>query len=179
MRRTSIVALLALLVLGVTASVAVASSVHLKGGNPSFNDEGLTLNAAGELAGLGNGDLLVELTADANVDATCTNPSGKSQPPGQNPAPISVTGVQPIPEDEIKNGNTPFNVTTTGPVTPIPDAPDCPNRKWTEDINDLAFTSAKIRVFQAGALVLTVDCAFSSPTANGLVPAANVSCTQS
>jgi hypothetical protein len=85
-------------------------------------------------------------------------------------------GVQPIPAAEVKNGNTPFNVTTELPVTPIPRAPDCPNRRWTEDINDLAFTSANIRVLQARALVLTVEYTFSSPTADGQVPAANVSC---
>jgi hypothetical protein len=90
-----------------------------------------------------------------------------------------VTGVDEIPETEIKNGNTPFDVTTTEPVTPIPDAPDCPNPQWTEDINDLAFTSAKIEVFQAMVLVLTVDCTFSPPTSNGLVPGGNASCTQS
>lgn len=182
MRRMSIVVLWALLALGLTASIAAAASVHLKGGpraEPSFTDGGLTLNATGELAGLGGGNVLVELTATANVDATCTNPAGQTQPPGQNPAPISVTGVDPIPAEEIKNGNTPFDVTTDEPVTPIAGAPDCPNPQWTEDINDLAFTGATIRVFQAGALVLTVTCTFSSPTANGPVPAANVSCTQS
>ena len=72
-----------------------------------------------------------------------------------------MSGVDEIPETEIKNGNTPFDVTTTGPVTPIPDAPDCPNTQWREDINDLAFTGAKIEVLQAGVLVLTVDCTFS------------------
>jgi hypothetical protein len=104
--------------------------------------------------------LRVELTAQANVDATCTNPAGQTQPPGQNPAPISVSCVDEIPETEIKNGNTPFDVTTTGPETPIPGAPDCPTPQWTEDINDLEFTSARIQVFQAGVLVLTVDCTF-------------------
>jgi hypothetical protein len=33
-----------------------------------------------------------------------------------------------------------------------------PHPNWTETIQDLLFTSATIRVFQAGALVLTVDC---------------------
>ena len=183
MRRTAIAALMALLALGMTASIAAASSVHLKGGSraePSFTDGGLTLNAAGELAGLGGGDVPVELTAQANVDATCTNPgSGGTQPPGQNPAPISVSGVDEIPETEIKNGNTPFDVTTTGPVTPIPGAPDCPNTQWTEDINDLAFTSARIEVFQAGVLVLTVNCTISPPTSDGPVPDSSVTCTQS
>ena len=180
-RMTVAAALAAALVLGLATS-AGAASVHLKGGrnaSPSFTDQGLTLNAAGELAGLGNGDVLVTLDARANVAATCTNPSGKNEPPGQNPAPISVTGSVAIPQDEIKNGNTPFSVTTQPPVTPIPGAPDCPNPNWTEAIVDLAFTSATITVEQPeGTVVLVVSCTFGSPTANGLVPRGNVSCTQ-
>lgn len=168
---------MAVLVLGLKASLTVASTVRLKGGDPSFTDGGLTLNARGEITGLGNGDLVVAMAAEADVDATCTNRAGATLPPGQNPAPISVTGVDPIPAEELENGTTPFDVTTDEPVTPIAGAPDCPDRGWTESINDLLFTSATITVFQAGALVLTVECRFSSPTANGPVPAANVNCT--
>jgi hypothetical protein len=184
MRRT-IIALLALFLIGaITASGALASSVHLKGGKnaePTFTDGGLTLNAAGELSGLGNADVLVTLTARANATATCTNPgSGVHQPPGQNPAPVTVSGSQAIPKSEIKNGNTPFNVTTTGPVTPIPGAPGCPNSMWIEDITDLSFTSAVITVQQPpGTTVLTVSCTFSPATSNGLVPGNTVSCTSS
>jgi hypothetical protein len=170
-------------VLLVNAS-ASASSVHLKGGKnaePAFTDNVLTLSASGALAGLGNGDVLVTLAATADVTATCANPgAGANEPPGQNPAPITVTGSQAIPEDEIKNGTTPFSVITTAPVTPIVGAPDCPNPQWTEAITDLAFTSATVTVEQpAGTLVLTVSCTFSSPTANGSVPGGNVTCTQS
>lgn len=32
---------------------------------------------------------------------------------GQNPAPITVTGTEVIPESELKNGTTPFDVATT------------------------------------------------------------------
>ena len=45
-----------------------------------------------------------------------------------------LTGSQAIPEDEIKNGTTPFSVMTVAPETPIAGAPDCPNPQWTEDI---------------------------------------------
>jgi hypothetical protein len=165
--------------ISITALVAFAASVHLKppNRNPTFTDNGLTLEASGELAGLGNGDVLVILSATANVTATCTNPSGANQPPGQNPAPITVTGAEPIPESEIKNGTTPFDVETDEPVTPIPGAPDCPNPNWTENIEDLAFTSATITVQQPpGTTVLTVSCTFSEPTDDGPVPNANVSC---
>jgi hypothetical protein len=67
-------------------------SVHLKGGanaEPSFVDKGLALNVAGSLAGLGNEDLLVTLSATAAATSTCTNQGG-NQAPGQNPAEVTV-----------------------------------------------------------------------------------------
>jgi hypothetical protein len=183
MRKPLVAVMVALTATALLTATANASSVHLKGGksaSPGFTDNGLTLSGNGALSGLGNGDVLVTLNATADVTSTCTNPSGANQPPGHNPAPITVTGSQAIPAGEIKNGTTPFGVTTTPPATPIAGAPDCPNPNWTEAITDLAFTSATITVEQpAGTLVLTVSCTFSSPTSNGSVPGGNVTCTQS
>jgi hypothetical protein len=169
---------------GITAAAAVGASVHLKGGahaTPSFTDNGLTLSAAGSLAGLGNGDVLVTLSATGQPTATCGNPGTKTtQAPGQNPAEVTLTGTEAIPASEIKNGNVEFNVVTDPPESPISGAPDCPNSSWTEIITDVAFTSAIITVEQPpGTVVLTVTCTFSSPTSNGSVPEANVSCVQS
>ena len=129
MKRYLLLALSVLVVFGLTATAALASNVHLKPPNsaPSFTDNGLTLTASGALAGLGNGDVLVTLTAQADVTSTCTNPAGATQPPGQNPAPISVSGSEAIPAGEIKNGTTPFSVVTAAPATPIAGAPDRPN----------------------------------------------------
>jgi hypothetical protein len=91
-----------------------------------------------------------------------------------------VAGGVAIPQDEIKNGNTPFAVVTEPPVTPIAGAPDCPNPNWTEDIVDLQFTSAVIVVEQPpGTEVLTVTCTISPPSSNGPIPGGNVSCTSS
>jgi len=158
------------------------ASVHLKGGansEPSFIDNGLSLRSSGALSGLGNENLVVTLSATANVTATCRN-NGGNLPPGQNPAPITVTGSQSIPASEIKNGNVSFSVATAQPTTPIPGAPDCPNPNWSEDILDLAFTSATITVEQpAGTVVLTVSCSLSGPTTNGPVSKQSVVCTDS
>lgn len=162
-----------------TSTIALASNVHLKNNAyPTFTDNGLTLTASGALAGLGNGDVLVTLSATANATATCTNPSGKNQPPGQNPAPVSVSGTEAIPASEVKNGTTKFSVTTQPPKTPIPGAPDCPNSKWTETITDLSFTGATLTVQQGSppATELTVSCTFSPPTTDGTVPKSDVTC---
>jgi len=161
-------------------TAAYAQNVHFKppNRNPSFVDNGLTLTAVGNLAGLGNEDLAVTLTATGSPTATCANPSGANQPAGHNPAQVELTGTQAIPADEIKNGNVSFNVTTNPPVTPIPGAPECPNPNWTETITDVAFTSAIITVEQpVGTTVLAVSCTFTPATANGGVPTGNVRCT--
>jgi hypothetical protein len=172
-------------------AAAIAANAHLRNNvrpNPAFTDNGLTLTANAAYAGLGNFDTLQTLDATANPTATCTNPAGATQPPGQNPAPVNVTGSTAVPAGDIKNGNVDISTTTNPPVTPISGAPDCPNPMWTEDITDMAFTSATIKLFQdsnennvfeAGELVLTVSCTFNPPTNNGPVPANTYTCTVS
>jgi hypothetical protein len=173
-----------LVVLALALTTVSAASVHLKGGKnaePWFTDKGLTLLAEGELAGLGYENVWIEINALANPTATCTN-NGGNQAPGQNPAQVAVTGgVMIEPEDFTKNGNVYFFVETEPPYSPfgiVPNAPDCPNPNWTEQITDLAFTSAVITVEQpVGTLVLTVSCTFEYPTMDGAVSKAMVTCT--
>jgi hypothetical protein len=171
MRRVLVVAVLLL------ATPALAASVHFKQQKePSFVDGGLVLSAAGAIAGLGGGDVVISLTAQALTVSTCTNQGG-NQAPGQNPAPTTVAGSVPIPASEIKNGNLAFSVTVEPPTTPIPGAPGCPNPNWTESIDDLAFTSATVSVEQPpGTVVLTTTCTIAPPSVDGPVPANTVSC---
>ena len=163
------------------ATLASAANVHLKGGKkaePTFYDDGLILSVSGALSGLGNGDVLITLEARGMPTATCTNQGG-NQAPGQNPAEVVLTGTTSIPEEEIKNGNTPFYAETLGPVTPVIGAPDCPNPNWTEDIVDVAFTSATITVEQpAGTVVLFVACSIFPASSDGQISSRYVDCVQ-
>ncbi len=183
MKRMTLSTALTLAIVLAFGASAYAQNVHLKPphANPSFVDGGLVLTASASLAGLSGANLVIALNATANATATCTNPGGSAnQPPGQNPAPVSVSGVLPVSGDQIKNGNLSFTLMTGGPQTPIPGAPGCPNSSWTEDITDLAFTSATITVFQPNPpgtnQVFTVTCSFSPATTNGNVPDSSVSC---
>ena len=174
--------ILSIFVLSIIASSTYAASVHLKGGKraePTATDSGLVLLITGALSGLGNGDVLITLDVLGNPLASCINPgSGEHRPPGQNPAELALTGVTSIPEEEIKNGNTPFSVATIPPVTPIPGAPDCPNPRWREVIEDIAFTAATITVEQPeGFTVLTVSCTIDPPSSDGKIDRGDVSCT--
>src|SRR5215204_3132326 len=103
-------------------AAASAQNPHLRNNvrpNPAFFDNGLTLTATVAYAGLGNFDTLQTLDATANPTATCTNPAGATQPPGQNPAEADVSGSTAVPAGDIKNGNVTIATVTIAPTSPI------------------------------------------------------------
>ena len=169
---------LTLLTASLMAASVLAASVHFKQNrNPTLIDNGLSISATGSLAGLGEGDVVVTLSATGTISATCTNLSGANQPPGQVPQPVTLSGSVAIPDEQFKNGNVGFSVTTTPPAANIPGAPDCPNANWTETITDIQFTSVTLTVQQAGQTVLTTTCT-TAATTGGVVPTSAVNCTR-
>jgi hypothetical protein len=140
LRRIGIIAVLGLIVAALTAVPALAANPHFIG-QPTFTDNGRTLTASGSLAGLGNQNIDVVVTATGTATVTCTNPAGNVAP-GQTFT-TTVTGSDT--DIQVKNGRAFFSATTAEPVAP---AGSCPNPKWSAAVGDVTFTSATITVFQ-------------------------------
>jgi hypothetical protein len=149
MKRIFTIAALALSALLLMATAASAASPHFKRGSPTFVDNGLTLTASGDIAGLGNGDVRIVVLASGTPTAGCVNPgTGEHRPGGQQPAAV-VSGTQDIAGNEIKNGVLHFSVTTLPPTAPTSaKAAGCPNDKWTVVIDDVSFTNRTLCVYQ-------------------------------
>ena len=146
MRRILTAVVFTLIALSVGTS-ALAAAPHFKGkSGPTPFDQGTTLNVTGTLVGLGQQGGTIELIAQGSVIVSCTNPSGKNQPPGQQPAPTTLGSGQVPIEGVTKSGNYTFNLTTLAPATPT----GACHEKWTTTVEDVVFTSYTIVVTQGG-----------------------------
>lgn len=128
--------------------VVVFQSVHFVRG-PVAVDAGTTLVVSGKLAGLGEGDVTILISAPGVADVECTNPGGNVAP-GQDTT-FEATGSQTFPSP--KNGNLVFSVPTVEPSIP---SSACPNSQWSAEALDVAFgAGGVIQVVQGGQTVLT------------------------
>jgi hypothetical protein len=153
LRKFGIIAVLSLLVTAVAAVPALAQNPHfLPNRGPTAVDEGLTLNATGTLFGLGNEGGTIQLVAQGAIQVACVNPSGQQEPPGQQPAPTTLTSpvVQINPEDVTRSGQFQFDLDTTAPTLAQVPAGTCKTTPgWTTRITDVVFTSYSIVVVDA------------------------------
>jgi hypothetical protein len=145
--------LVTLFVGAIAVPVIYAASVHFKGGNPTFSDQGTTLKTCFSLASLGNGDVTITVTTTGSATTLCTNQGGNTAP-GQNKTPVKPSGQTTIPSTEIKNGNLSACVTTTPPPAPTASQAGCPNSNWSTSLTDVEFTTATVTVVQGGKTVL-------------------------
>ncbi len=165
-RRILVVALAALGTALFVAPTATAQGEHFtKRGVPVCTDIGTQLRCTGELAGLGNEDLEIVLSADALVQANCVNPGG-NESPGQNKV-LRQVSAPPlvIPGSAIKNGRARFTVTTNPVQAPTAREAGCPNPNWSTRVVAVTFSNVVLRISQGGELLFT--CTAASIPENG------------
>jgi len=153
MARKMPLALLLAVALTVVAVPALAANPHFVVG-PTFTDNGTSLSASGSIAGLGNKDVTIVLSATGTASITCTNKGGNVAP-GQSK---TVTTTGSVSNLRPENGRVNFTVTTApatlGSGQGNQKYQGCPNGNWTPTITDVEFTSATLSVYQGGRLVL-------------------------
>jgi hypothetical protein len=164
-RRILIVAVLALgTALFVAPTVSAQGEHFTKRGVPVCTDIGTQLRCTGELAGLGNEDLEIVLSADALVQANCVNPGG-NEAPGQNKVLREASGSVTIPGSAIKNGRARFTVTTDPVQAPTAEEAGCPNPNWSTRVVAVTFSNVVLTISQGGELLFT--CSAASIPENG------------
>jgi hypothetical protein len=183
MRRISIV-LVVVITAALTTTAAFGASVHFKkGGTPTCTITGsgtstISTTCTGNVAGLGGGDIVIDVTTSGSAVYQCQNPSTKNTPRGQNKVLVGPsTTPTMISGDQVKNGNLLF---TTEPAdlsadpTVSSSVAGCPGASWTGVNPQLTLTDITLDFFQPeGTLVFS--CSASDP--NGLSGKVTLACT--
>ena len=161
-RLLTTLAAVAVALLLVVPTVAGASPHFKHGGEPvcdvTISGSSATTTCSGELAGLGNEDLVIVSTVSGFALYTCENRGGQ-QAPGQNKVlegPSTVPTI--IPSGEIKNGTVAFTTnpnTLTAAPTVSGAAAGCPNANWTGVDPTLSITAITLTISQGGVLLFT------------------------
>jgi hypothetical protein len=176
--RHKILAIIAVLLLAlVPLSAALAESPHFThGGEPvcTVTNSGASSSTVctAELAGLGNQDLVINVTVSGSAVYQCRNQGGNIAP-GQNKVLVGpATAPTTIPASAIKNGRVQFTTDAavlTAPSTVSGEAAGCPNPNWTGVNPTLTTTNITMTISQGGVLLFTYQA--SNPQGlSGTVP---------
>jgi hypothetical protein len=150
LRRTFVLLPVLLVLVGVTAAVALADNPQFNRG-PNYSATTTALTASGKATGLGNSPTQAFLTAD-EIDVTfqCQN-HGQNFAPGHPATSTGVTG--PVEDIAPHNGQITFSVSLPAPV---PSAADfCPNKNWTVVISHVDYLGVVLHIQQNGTDILT------------------------
>ena len=166
-RGLAVLAVLATLMLFTAVSASAASPHFKKGGTPTCTITGSgssqTVVCGAALAGLGNGDLTVNVTVEGFAVYQCQNKGGNIAP-GQNKVLVGPQTVPTtIPTAQVKNGTVKFttdpNTLTAAPTVSGAEA-GCANPNWTGVNPTLTITGISMTIAQAGNTLFT--CASAS-----------------
>jgi hypothetical protein len=133
-----------------------------------------SVTCTGELAGLGNADLVLNLSVSGFALYQCENKGGNIAP-GQNRVLVGPsTSTTTIPASAIKNGRTTFTTNPavlTAPLTVSAAVAGCPNANWVGVNPVVTVTSITLTISQTELLF---TCTASDP--NGLTGTVTLSC---
>lgn len=133
-----------------------------------------TVTCTGELAGLGNEDLVLDLSVSGFALYQCQNQGGNTAP-GQNRVLVGPAVSQTtIPAAAIKNGRTKFTTNPailTAPATVSAEVAGCPNNNWIGVNPQVTVTNIELLISQSELLF---TCTASDP--NGLTGDVTLTC---
>jgi hypothetical protein len=145
--RLVFVLLTVLLALGIATPATLAANPHFVVGPEITLNPDNTVTATGSVAGLGNQNIDIILTAELSVEVLCRNPGGNIAP-GQTQQ-TTVTGE--AADVKVENGRATFSISTEAPALDPdlrPKQLGCPNNKWTPEIGEVTVESATLQIIQ-------------------------------